>query len=62
MNDDYTVSNDNQTNNWSVQKCVFCNTLLDEKSKILKCLHIVCQKCLPTTSNDLGTLILRLYI
>lgn len=61
MNDNYTVSNDSQNGNWSVQTCVFCNTFLDEKSKILKCLHIVCQKCLPKTSNDSGNLILCLY-
>lgn len=62
MNDNNSVSNDSQTGNWSIQNCVFCNTLLNEKSKILKCLHIVCQKCLTTTSNDSGNLILYLYV
>lgn len=61
MDDEYTVSNDGQTGNLSVHNCVFCNTLLDDKSKILKCLHIVCQKCLPKISNDSGNLILCLY-
>lgn len=32
---------------WSNDKCIFCNLSLEKKTtKILKCLHIICDECL----------------
>jgi len=42
------------TNVYSAERCIFCNVLLNGKSKILKCLHIACTNCLskiPTNSS-----------
>lgn len=37
---------------WSAVKCVFCNTLLEEKSKMLECLHIACNNCIDKMANS----------
>lgn len=49
-----TDSNKGKTGDWSVYNCVFCNSLLDGNSIILKCLHIACENCLTTKKIDSG--------
>ncbi|CAI6364926.1 unnamed protein product [Macrosiphum euphorbiae] len=39
---------------WSVGKCVFCKEKVEEDSKILKCLHIICKDCTKREVTDLG--------
>lgn len=51
---DVADSNNGRTGDWSVYNCVFCNSLLDGNSIILKCLHIACENCLTTRKTDSG--------
>lgn len=47
-----------ETKTLSVYKCLFCNKLLYGSSKILKCLHIICDFCMEKEKTDSGKLIL----
>ncbi|KAL4085417.1 hypothetical protein QTP88_027276 [Uroleucon formosanum] len=38
----------------SIGKCISCEGKLEENSKILKCLHIICKDCTKRESTDLG--------
>lgn len=35
-----------EVDNLSANKCVFCNELLKGKSKMLECLHFICNNCM----------------
>lgn len=37
--------NHRETKMYSIYNCIFCNELLNGKSYILECLHIICMKC-----------------
>lgn len=43
---------------WSVvKKCVFCNAPLDGESKLLECLHVICNNCVIRKKIDSGKFI-----
>lgn len=52
---------DDEENNISVYKCIFCNAHLDGNSKILECLHIACNNCILEKTIDSSKLILVFY-
>lgn len=37
--------NHGETTIWSIYNCILCNELLNGKSYILECLHIICMNC-----------------
>ncbi|KAL4097383.1 hypothetical protein QTP88_022172 [Uroleucon formosanum] len=52
------MNSDNAKNDkvdlWSIRKCVFCKEKVEEDSKILKCLHIICRDCTKREFTDSG--------
>lgn len=46
----------------SIGKCISCEGKLEENSKILKCLHIICKDCTKRESTDLGKINLMFYL
>ncbi|XP_008185139.2 E3 ubiquitin-protein ligase TRIM33 [Acyrthosiphon pisum] len=52
MNSDI-ASNEN-VDLWSMGKCIFCKGKIEEDSKILKCLHIICKDCTKRENTDSG--------
>lgn len=41
----------------SIYNCIFCNKLLDGKSKLLDCLHVICNDCVNQKLDNSGKLI-----
>lgn len=42
-------------NIWSISKCIFCNNeLKNTSSKILECLHTICDVCVKKEKHDTG--------
>eukprot|EP00102_Acyrthosiphon_pisum_P015111 XP_008185515.1 PREDICTED: uncharacterized protein LOC100163028 isoform X2 [Acyrthosiphon pisum] len=52
MNSD--IDNNENVDLWSMGKCIFCKGNIEEDSKILKCLHIICKDCTKRESTDSG--------
>ncbi|XP_026817742.1 E3 ubiquitin-protein ligase TRIM33-like isoform X1 [Rhopalosiphum maidis] len=50
MNSD-NVNNEN-VDLWSIDKCIFCKEQIGENSKILNCLHGICENCIPSDETD----------
>ncbi|CAI6353098.1 unnamed protein product [Macrosiphum euphorbiae] len=52
MNSD--IANNENVDLWSIGKCIFCEGKIEEDSKILRCLHIICKDCTKRESTDSG--------
>lgn len=39
---------------WLANKCVFCKSLLDGDSILLKCLHVICKNCVKKEQKETG--------
>ncbi|KAL4104933.1 hypothetical protein QTP88_020209 [Uroleucon formosanum] len=50
------IANNENVDLWSKEKCIFCKGKIEEDSKILNCLHIICKDCTDRESTDLGVL------
>jgi len=60
MNSD--IANNENVDLWSIGKCIFCKGKIEEDSKILKCLHIICKDCTKRESTDSGKINLMFYL
>jgi len=52
MNSDF--GNTMNVDLWSIGECIFCRGKIDEDSKILNCLHIICKDCAVKKRIDIG--------
>lgn len=59
--DSYIANNEN-VDLWSKEKCIFCKGKIEEDSKILNCLHIICKDCTNRESTDSGKINLLFYL
>lgn len=53
-------ANSENVDDWSIENCIFCKGKIEEDSKILNCLHIICKDCTKRNSTDLGKIFLML--
>jgi len=60
MNSD--ITNNENVNLWAIGKCIFCKEKIEEDSKILKCLHIICKDCTKRENTDSGKINLMFYL
>lgn len=54
--------NNDEIKTWSIHKCIFCNKLLDGKSKILVCLHLICINCVEKYTINSGKYFFVVFI
>lgn len=50
------------TDIWSVGKCVICNMQLTGEPKMLSCLHLICKDCVGKENSVSGKLSILYYL